>query len=88
MITQLTPEQQEATQRHGASPLPIVDPATNRRYVLMSQDQYERLKALWESGPLTDLEQRQLLQDAGRRAGWDDPAMDAYDSYDEYKRET
>jgi hypothetical protein len=30
-------------------------------------------------------EQQRLLRDAGRRAGWDDSAMDDYDRYDQLK---
>lgn len=85
MIAQLSLEQQQAVQRPGAGPVPTVDPTTNRLYVLISQEQYERLKPLFEGGPLSLKEQSQLLRDAGRRAGWDDPEMDAYDHYDQHQ---
>jgi hypothetical protein len=57
----------------------VIDPQTQRIYVLVSEDTYERLQALLapERVPLT--EQRALLHAAGLRAGWDDPEMDVYD---------
>jgi hypothetical protein len=53
--------------------------------VLVSQDQYDRLRPLFENEPFTLEEQRELLRAAGRRAGWDDAEMDAYDHYDEHR---
>jgi hypothetical protein len=84
MMLQLSSELQQAV-REGQVPTSVVDPTTNRVYVLLPQEVYERLKPLYEEDPLTLEEQRQLLRDAGRRAGWDDPAMDAYDHYDEHR---
>ena len=40
------------------------------------------MQALLEPSRLTYNEQRELMRAAGVRAGWDDPAMDAYDNYD------
>lgn len=83
MPTELNAEQQRAIQSCGNGPVEVIDPATKRVYLLVAREQYERLKPLLEEDPLTIEEQRRLLQDAGRRAGWDDPQMDAYDRYDE-----
>jgi hypothetical protein len=85
MIAQLTDELRDALRQHEPGPLPMVDPATNRHHVLIAQEQYDRLKPLFEGEPLTHEEQRRLIQDAGRRAGWDDPEFDAYDHYDEHR---
>ena len=84
-IAKLTTELQQALREHGEGPVPVVDPATNRAYVLIAQEQYERLKPLFERDLLTSQEQKQLLRDAGRRAGWDDPEMAAYDNYDDHR---
>jgi hypothetical protein len=62
----------------------VLDPGTNKVYVLISQDLYERLRPVFEDDPITVNERRRLLQDAGRRAGWDDPEMSAYDDYDQH----
>ena len=45
--------------------------------------QLDRLRSLIDLEPLTIEQQRQILHDAGQRAGWNDPEMDAYDNYDE-----
>jgi len=85
MPAQLTDELHRAVIEQGDQPLEIIDPATNRRYVLLSREQYDRLKPLFEEDPLSISEQNWLLQQAGRRAGWDDVEMDDYDRYDELK---
>jgi hypothetical protein len=85
MIPQITDELRAALREHEPGPVPVVDAATNRHYVLIAQEQYERLKPLVDNERLTADEQRRLIRDAGRRAGWDDPEMDAYDRYDEHR---
>ncbi|MEX0612157.1 MAG: hypothetical protein WD229_08545 [Pirellulales bacterium] len=86
MATNLSEELQRALRDQGDGPVEVVDPGTNRTYFLIPREQYERLKPLFEDDPMTPEEQRHLLREAGRRAGWDDPAMDAYDDYDEARR--
>lgn len=48
-------------------------------YAVVPLERYERFKAFFEDDPLTHDEQRALLRDFGKRAGWDDPEMDVYD---------
>jgi hypothetical protein len=84
MIPSLSADLQLAVQQSGNLPLEVVDPGTRQVYVLISRDQYARLRPLLEDSALSLDNQRQLLADAGRRAGWDDPAMDIYDHYDEH----
>ena len=55
------------------------DPRTGAEYALLPEERYERFKAFFEDDPLSNDERQALLRDFGRRAGWDDPAMDAYD---------
>jgi hypothetical protein len=43
------------------------DPRTSETYVLVRADVYERMRA--------------VLDGATKRAGWDDPALDAYEQY-------
>jgi hypothetical protein len=77
-MTTLTPELRQAVREAGNQPVPIIDPETNRRYVLVPADVFERLNLLVEHEPLSKEEQRWLLREAGKRAGWDDPEMDVY----------
>lgn len=78
-MTTLTPELRKAVEEAGGQPIEIIDPETQRRYVLLRADVYERLNVLFEDGPLSKDERRRFLEQAGKRAGWDDPEMDIYD---------
>lgn len=69
----------------GDRPVKLVHPVTKKVYLLVSEDRYERLRPLFEDDPMTHEEQRFLLQQAGKRADWDAPEMDAYDHYDEHR---
>jgi hypothetical protein len=75
MIT-LTPEQRQEIDRQGH--LRIDDGA----YVVVKAEAFDRLRSVLEGGPLTIEEQRAALAHAGKRAGWDDPALDVYNDLD------
>jgi hypothetical protein len=83
MIAKINDDIQRALDDHGGQPLEVVDPDTNRAYIVIAREYYDRLKPLFEEDPMTLKEKRRLLRDAGNRAGWDNPEMDAYDRYDE-----
>ncbi len=83
MTPKLNSEQLQALHDGDDRPIEVVDPETNRIYILLAQEQYERLKPLFEGVPVSTEEQREIIREAGRRAGWDDPEMDVYDRYDE-----
>jgi hypothetical protein len=61
----LTTEQQRELGK--AEPARLRDPRTNEAYVLVPADVYDRMRA--------------IIDGATRRAGWDDPALDAYEQY-------
>ncbi len=80
-MIELTPDQRREL---GESDVPrVVDPETRRTYVLVSEEVYERLKAL-----LGDSHPGEAYPaiDRGFAEGWDDPKMDDYDRYDEHKK--
>ena len=79
MTTTFTPEMRKALEEAGEQPLEIVDPETQQRYMLLKADVFDRLHLLLQGGSLSKEEQRFLLEQAGRRAGWDDSEMDIYD---------
>lgn len=81
----LTPELCQAVDAAGEQPVPVIDPETNQQYVLLRAEVYERLRVLFDRGPLSEREQRFALQEAGKRAGWDDPEMDIYNDLDPRK---
>jgi hypothetical protein len=81
----LTEDLARALDAQGDIPLQAVHPITGKVYFLVSADRYERIRPLLENEPVSHDEQQFMLREAGRRAGWDEPAMDAYDRYDDYQ---
>ena len=79
MPTSLTDEQLRALAVQGREPVRLVDPTSNRVFVLLDEAQYERMRELVEG-----LLPRETYAASDRvfAAGWDDPAMDDYDRYD------
>lgn len=66
-MIQLTEEQRRALGALGDAPPTVVDPETKQTYVLIRADVYAQLRA--------------VVDGITRRAGWDDPALDAYEQY-------
>jgi hypothetical protein len=57
-----------------------IDPRTGTTYAILPEERYERFRAFFEEDPLTPAEKLALLREAGKRAGWDDPAWDGKES--------
>ena len=85
MPPRLTEEQQHALDAQPEIPPRVIDERTNTTYVLISLEDYERIKPLFEEDPITEAEMRYLLAEGGKAAGWDDPEMDVYDDYDAHR---
>lgn len=83
MTIQLTTEQWADLQQGAEGPPRVSDPAQTSTFVLVRADVYERFKSLFEEDPVTEKERAFHLQQFGKRAGWDDPAMDVYDKSDQ-----
>ena len=75
MLT-LSQEQRRAIESNGH--VAIDDGA----YVVVKAEVYKRLRSILDTGPLTVREQTALLAHIGRKAGWDDPRLDAYNELD------
>ena len=85
MTLELTKDLQQIIDADPHAAPRMVDPRTNKAYVLVSAEQYERIKALLEQDDnLSDTYPAQMA--AAMRAGWDDPAMDDYDRYDDHRK--
>ena len=82
MSIRLTNEQWAAVQEGQESPVRVSDPSQTVGFVLIQADVYERFRALFEDVPVTEQERAQQLQEFGKRAGWDDSAMDVYAELD------
>lgn len=56
--------------------------ADNVEVVVLRADLYDRIRgAIYDDSPLSDEERLLLIQQAGQRAGWDDPELDVYEQY-------
>jgi hypothetical protein len=64
-MIELTEEQQLALAK--TEPSMLRDPRTDKMYVLVPAELYERMRA--------------IIDGATKRAGWDDPVLDAYEQY-------
>ena len=82
-MIELTEQQLQAITTAGTIPPVVVDPKTKTTYVLLRQDEYERLTKAedYDDSPWTDEEMELLAWEAGKHAGWED--MDEYDHYPE-----
>jgi hypothetical protein len=49
---ELTDGQRQILQAEPGKPLDVVDPATKQRYVLLAQEQYDRVRSLLEQAPV------------------------------------
>ncbi|HEX3654807.1 MAG TPA: hypothetical protein VHY91_23210 [Pirellulales bacterium] len=81
----LTEQQREAVLAHAGAPVPVVDQQTKRVYYIISAEQFDRMRALLVEEEFSPRELYPLIAKSARDAGWNDPAMDAYDHYDEHR---
>lgn len=82
MAIRLTDEQWADIVQKNESPVRVSDPAETATFVLLRAEIYERFKAMFEDVPVTEQERQFQLEQFGKRADWDDPAMNVYDELD------
>lgn len=80
-MVQLSDEQRTALGVRPGHPLHVVDPVTQRPYVLLPEESYLRFRALFEEDPF-DVSEACPLVDEVASEGWDDPEMSPYDGLD------
>lgn len=84
-MMELSREIQQELDTHTDAPPRLLDPRTNKAYVLLAAEQYDRLRALLEQGDdLNDTYPAQM--EAAMQAGWGDAPMEDYDHYDDLRR--
>ena len=64
----------------------FLEPQSGTECVLLPAEVYRRAQAVFEDTPFSRDERMALLAESGKRAGWDDPAMDVYDDYDAHRK--
>ena len=79
----LTDEQRQALRdSNDRGPVTVVDPQTKVNYILVRADVYDRCRLLLRDEQFALDEAYPLMDDVGRREGWLDPEMEAYDQLD------
>jgi hypothetical protein len=79
----LPPELRQAVDDRSDAPIALFDERTNKRYVLVSAELFDRLRG-YEDG---DIDPRDFYPatDQAFAELWDDPKMADYDRYDELR---
>jgi hypothetical protein len=83
-MLELTEDQRQQVKRANGEPIRLFDPETNRTFVLVPEEVYEKVKTLFaEEGAehfAGDIYPH--VMEVFGREGWDDPAMDVYNELD------
>ena len=85
MMTTLSDEQRTALEQQAGAPLYVNDPLTQLQYVLIPAEVYQRVRGLIEADDFDVAETYVAQERALAEAGWDDPALDAYNDYDSHR---
>jgi hypothetical protein len=85
MVTTLSEQERQALQHAAGAPIQIIDPETQRVYYLISGEQFEKIRALLVEEAFNPREMYPLIAKTAADAGWNNPAMDDYDRYDELR---
>ena len=81
-MIELTNEQRQQLEIGKA--VDVSDSQSEQRYVILRKDVYDRVcRLLCDDSNWTEDELRLQLARAAQGNGWDEPAMDEYDRYDE-----
>lgn len=84
---QLTDQMRQALAAEQGGPVQIVDEQTKRVYYVISAEQFETVRAMYDDGEFHPRELYPLISKTAAAAGWHDPLMDEYDNYDERRHE-
>ena len=79
----LTDQQREELQCREGVPVAVLDEQSQKVYYLISAEEFERVRPLLMEEDFQPRELYPLIAKTAAEAGWSDPAMSAYDRYDE-----
>jgi hypothetical protein len=82
MTTKLSDDLRQAIEKEGGGPVHLVDAVTNAHYVLMREEQYEKVKAVFERED-RDFDPREaypFVERVMREDDANDPALSSYQS--------
>ncbi len=86
MSARLSEELQQELAREGDRPIQVVHPGTQKMYVLLSAELFDRLRPLLDDS--FHIRDTYAAQDAALSAIWSDPELDAYADYDRQKSQS
>ena len=86
MTAKLSDEQRQAIQQENGTPVYVVDTESQSKYVLISVEDYQRVRALFETDDF-DISDTYVLQDNVAEEAWSHPDDAAYDDYDAHRKE-
>jgi len=85
-LTTMTPELRAAIEQAGTEPARLVDPETQTAYILMREEEYDRIRTTHApSGEATPEAMYPFIDEAFGLSGWDDPKMDDYNDYESHR---
>lgn len=87
-MIELTIKPGQAVVRQGEIPPRVVDPGTQTTYILIREEFYNRMKALFaeEDNNRFLSEMYPHVMEVFGNEGWNDPAMDVYNELDPRRR--
>ena len=86
-MSTISEQQRQELQAHAGAPIEVVDDREQKVYYLISADQFNRVRALFTEDDFDPREMYPLIAKTAGAAGWNNPEMDAYDHYDEHRKQ-
>jgi hypothetical protein len=84
----LSEQQREELRSQDGSPVAVLDEQSQKVYYLISAEEFERVRPLLMDEEFKPSEFYPLIAKTAWEAGWNDPVMDAYDNYDEHRKQS
>jgi hypothetical protein len=80
---------EERSRLEGGKVVDVIDAETSQHYIVMKKELYENVcRLLCDDADWSHDELRLQLARSSNENGWEEPAMDAYDRYDEERHKT
>lgn len=83
MTFALSDEQRRAVLEAQGNLIEFVDESTKARYVLLTEEQFQRVQSLLATEDSVISDTYAAQSEALGRAGWDDPALDVYNDFEQ-----
>jgi hypothetical protein len=87
-MSTISDQQRQELQAHPGRPVEVIDEQNHKVYYLIPADQFDKVRALLTEEEFNPREMYPLIAKTAGAAGWNDPEMDAYDQYDEHRKQS